>query len=367
MELSSEQRRHAFVGWIRTGWWPAIRTDDGTELKFNPYHDPRNGQFTFAPGGGAGSSSGSAGRVRSHPRRDPDPIDRLAEASRVATRRASNSEAEIALSPAPASFRVGRGSNSRAFEDPMTLEQSFPGLRDAPGGALIAVADNLLDLHGPADAMTAEVLQDQVKQLTSQIKAIDPHWHYDEIGPTDALGHPTYTVQGLNAKVNDLRFQRAAMIARAKGDYEPLKVETVRFVQERTDYAYKQGLASLQNGHLKPRLSNEEALGNFVDRQVRKDLRDRYNEVGINSAGPGPVRVNRRENNSSGGDLTYRRPDARVKDIALDVTLTRKTFKTPQVRGFFNTDFHPKQVIIIRPRQLGGEYTYAIPRSETKP
>ncbi len=96
----------------------------------------------------------------------------------------------------------------------MTLEQSFPGLRNSPGAAVVAVADNLFDLTGPAEAMTAEVLQNQRRQLSAQIKAIDPAWHYDEIVPTDALGNRIETIQGLTAKVNDLRFQRAAVTAR---------------------------------------------------------------------------------------------------------------------------------------------------------
>ena len=78
------------------------------------------------------------------------------------------------------------------------------------------------------------------------------------------------------------------------------------------------------------------------------------------------MRVNRRENNSSATELTYRRPDARVANVAFDVSLTQKTIKTAQIRDFFATDFKPSIVIIIRPRQLGGTYTYAIPRPEKK-
>ena len=248
----------------------------------------------------------------------------------------------------------------------MTLEQSFPGLRNSPGGAVVAVADGLFDLTGPANAMTAEVLDNQARQLSAQIKAIDPAWHYDEIVPTDALGNRIETTQGLTAKVNDLRFQRAAVTARVRGDYESLQVETLRFVQRNADAAYDQGVTLLKAGRLASRLSDQEALGNYVDQQVRRSLRERYNQSGIDSAGTGPVRVNRRENNSSGGELTYRRPDARVNDVAFDVTLTRKTLSTPQVRGFFDADFRPSRVVIIRPRQLGADYTYAIPRPETK-
>lgn len=248
----------------------------------------------------------------------------------------------------------------------MTLEHSFPGLRSSPGGAIVAVADNLFDLTGPANAMTQEVLQNRARQLIEQIKAIDPGWHYDEIVPIDALGNPIQTVQGLNTKVNDLRFQRAVMIARVKGGYEPLQVETLRFVQQRTDDAYDRGLALLKAGRLRRRLSDQEALGNYVDQRVRVTLRERYNQFGIDSAGAGPVRVNRRENDSSGGELTYRLPDARVEDVAFDVTPTRKTIKTAQVRGFFDADFRPSRVIIIRPRQIGADHAYAIPRPETK-
>lgn len=78
------------------------------------------------------------------------------------------------------------------------------------------------------------------------------------------------------------------------------------------------------------------------------------------------MRVNRRKNNNPGGDLTYRRPDARVNDVAFDVTLARKTLSTPQLRGFFDAGFRPSRVIIIRPRQLGTDHTYAVPRPETK-
>ena len=259
-----------------------------------------------------------------------------------------------------------RGSNSRGFEIPMTLEQSFPGLRNSPAGALIVVADNIFDFTGPANESMIEFLRDQSKQLTFQIKVIDPNWHYDEIGPTDAFGTPIVTVKSLNAKVNDLRLQHAAIVARKRGDYGPLQVETMRFVQQQTDNAYEKGEVLLKAGRLTPKLSEREALGNYIDRRVREDLRDRYTQLGIDSAGKGPVRVNRREDDTSGTDTTYRRPDSRVKDVAFDVTLTRKTLGTAQVRGFFNTDFRPSRVVIIRPSQLGGDHTYVISRPETK-
>ena len=46
-----------FGVFLRTGRVVAARRP--VEVKFNPYHDPRNGQFTFKPGGG---SLGEIGR-----------------------------------------------------------------------------------------------------------------------------------------------------------------------------------------------------------------------------------------------------------------------------------------------------------------
>ncbi|WP_188053947.1 hypothetical protein [Sphingosinithalassobacter sp. CS137] len=48
MQISSEQRRQAFSVWLRTGWLPSPGGRGGLELKFNPWHDPENGRFTFA-------------------------------------------------------------------------------------------------------------------------------------------------------------------------------------------------------------------------------------------------------------------------------------------------------------------------------
>src|SRR3546814_4328659 len=108
------------------------------------------------------------------------------------------------------------------------------------------------------------------------------------------------------------------------------------------------------------------SLGNFIDRRVRSDLRRRYHKYGIDAAGKGPVRVNRRENDSSGSELSFRLPDIRVGNNAYDVTLTQKPLRTPQVRGFFDADFRPTHVVIIRLRQIGAESRYIITRPEAK-
>ncbi|MEI5688017.1 DNA/RNA non-specific endonuclease [Sphingomonas kyungheensis] len=65
MQVSIEAKRRAYAAWLRTGRWPVMRGADGTEWKFNPYHDPKNGRFTTAGGGQAGTSSSSARLARS--------------------------------------------------------------------------------------------------------------------------------------------------------------------------------------------------------------------------------------------------------------------------------------------------------------
>lgn len=59
------------------------------------------------------------------------------------------------------------------------------------------------------------------------------------------------------------------------------RLETLRFVQQRVDNAYDDGVALLKAGRLIPRLSNQEAVGNYVNREVRRDLRVRYSQLGI--------------------------------------------------------------------------------------
>lgn len=69
MEISADERRQAFSHWLRTGRLPRLKNADGIEIKFNPWHDPENGRFTFANTGryfgrrGAGGSSGGSHRA----------------------------------------------------------------------------------------------------------------------------------------------------------------------------------------------------------------------------------------------------------------------------------------------------------------
>lgn len=61
MQGSSNDRRSGFAVWLRTGRWPDRAVAAGIERKFNPWHDPEDGRFTFA---GTGRHYGSGGQGR---------------------------------------------------------------------------------------------------------------------------------------------------------------------------------------------------------------------------------------------------------------------------------------------------------------
>lgn len=103
MEASPPDRRGAFEFWLRTGRWPRVRTDEGTEVKFNPWYDPVDGRFTFSgsgrfvprrssgafkPGGGSYGGGGKTGSWEaSSPKRAPVVPNPTSRGSSAATTR----------------------------------------------------------------------------------------------------------------------------------------------------------------------------------------------------------------------------------------------------------------------------------------
>jgi hypothetical protein len=67
INISDDERRRAHSVWLRSGRLPSVRSADGIEFKFNPWHDPGSGRFTFVGAGrhygqwGGGGSSGGKG------------------------------------------------------------------------------------------------------------------------------------------------------------------------------------------------------------------------------------------------------------------------------------------------------------------
>ena len=81
--------RLVFEHYLRTGRRLRPKEDEGpAEQKFNPYHDPRNGQFTFAPGGSRSLRSDS-GRNRSTTTSAPKQQAARVSAPKVPTRPSS--------------------------------------------------------------------------------------------------------------------------------------------------------------------------------------------------------------------------------------------------------------------------------------
>lgn len=192
MDISSEAYRRVHSHWLRTGRWLIGHSQRDIELKFNPYHDPRNGQFTFAPGGPrslshvvvshgrreAGRMNVPATRVSAHPAQQSTIESTNARSTTLseAVYRPEEDGATFAATSLPRPPGVSRGSNSRAFQDPITLQQAFPGLQGMPGGAILALGDSLLDVTGPARELTSQLTHDLTNTLINQIKAIDPHF-----------------------------------------------------------------------------------------------------------------------------------------------------------------------------------------------
>ena len=262
--------------------------------------------------------------------------------------------AQVRLPPPRGPAR--RGDNGGPpLEPPPTLAQIFPGLANSPLGAMLAPADSFLDLSGPAAAAVEALYTAARAQLIADIQEIYPDYTYP------SLGSPL-TTEGRAQELNDLRMIRAAALYTERGSPDALQVETLRFLQKSVDVAYAEGVRRYNDGELYPRLSRNEAIGNFIDRQVRRNLQIHFNAYRLNWGGGRDITINNRDYDRSASDVTYRIPDARVGRVSFDWTLTRKLRVSPQIRGFFSADSMPDAIIIVRPRQIGPDYTYLITR-----
>ena len=134
-----------FEIWARTGFLVTFKDEgDEDEAKFNPNHDPDDGRFTFGPGGGTlpprSSRAGQSPSQTGHEARKPQTL-----AQREDTQ-ARLIQAQFRPNPR---VRIG-GNGGPELNDPLIIEHVFPTLSHAPGGAIVAAADNIFDLTGPA-------------------------------------------------------------------------------------------------------------------------------------------------------------------------------------------------------------------------
>ena len=246
-------------------------------------------------------------------------------------------------------------------DDFTRLEEVFPGLKDNPGLAIpLAPIDSFLGVSASANEADLAGTMGQYWALVWKIKQVDPSFVDDELLPPDGIAGLTW--QGRTNLINHLRMARAAAYYRMRGDVGPLQVETLRFLRGAVDAAYKDAVSAADAGRLQPRLSREEAIGNWMDARVRTDLREMFNEYLIPYGPRSDVTINNRDYETTENDSLYRIPDARLRDVSFDWTLSLKTISDPQIRGFFRADSQPRAVIIIRPSQFGGDTIYLIPR-----
>jgi hypothetical protein len=253
--------------------------------------------------------------------------------------------------------RFGIGGNHPPIEEliPQKLLQS-------PAGPPVQFFDNLADISGPGDEANLEMGQLLMNNLLHAIHELDPNYVESGIWPPGFLAGMTW--QERLAAINRFRAVLAATIYRVRGDIRPLQEVTLDFMQRATNSAYDEGVELYDAGKLKVRLSREEAIGNYVDGIVRVQLRKFFDNLEISTDSGSTIRVNSRTYASSGTDASYRIPDARVGNLVFDASLTAKTSSSPQIKGFFNADFKPIGVVIVRPNQLGNNSSYVIWRME---
>jgi hypothetical protein len=124
IEMSEDEWRRAFPIWLRTGRLPASTKNDAIERKFNPWHDPSDGRFTFAGTGhyyGAGKAKPTS--------RAPNILGRD-----------NPQKPRIAAGPKP---------EARRAEQPARLS-GRPEERGATGGQPKPIASRLGDQPNPA-------------------------------------------------------------------------------------------------------------------------------------------------------------------------------------------------------------------------
>jgi hypothetical protein len=188
--------------------------------------------------------------------------------------------------------------------------------------------------------------------MIADIQSIDPDYSYHSLGPVR-------TLEGQANEINRLRSDKAMTLYKVRGDERELQVEVARFIQIRVDAAYEAGASLYDAGSLPRGRSRNQAIGNYIDIRVRRELQEYFNLYGVDHTS-GPLRVIGRQYDTSILEPTYVVPDARVEFGDYDWTLEPKTPGKRQIRGNFNSDLRPDWTMIIRPSQLGRGHTYLI-------
>ena len=313
-------------------------------LKWDPAEHPR--WLTGSPDGKGGkfAPKGGAGDTLT----GPDNASRNSHAADGTPKLIAVAEVEDERDP-----RFGIGGNHPPVEEllPRQLVQS-------PVGPVVQFLDNLLDLSGPGESANLEIAKVQMSDLLHAIHDVDPDYVYESLMPEGGLAGMSW--QERQNVITGLQADLAAAVYRVRGDIRPLQEVTLKFMQKTTNDAYDEAVEKYNKGELDIQLTREVAIGNYVDGMVRTQLRTFYNNLDISMGPNSPIRVNRRAYDTSDPPPSYRVPDARVGNFAFDVSLEAKSPSKGQIRGFFNADFAPTGVVIVRPNQLGTNSSYII-------
>ncbi len=150
---SGDRDSSAFSSWLRKGRLPPVLGPAGLELKFNPWHDPADGRFTFAGAGqhyGAGSSPPSPGD-RPHAPGDPG-RSRIATSARVEASRGGlpAGDGQNAGSNRPSRAKPSHAAGTRPVDAPDPVSEFFGGVgeglydvgKDGVAGVRAALTSN---------------------------------------------------------------------------------------------------------------------------------------------------------------------------------------------------------------------------------
>lgn len=234
--------------------------------------------------------------------------------------------------------------------------EAFSVPANSPGGAILAPVDGFLGLSSAADAAHLAVAEMQFAGLWNQIQQLEP----DHPGVPSFQNLEQMSQEGRIGFLRQVRFEKALVLYRVRGDYSELQTEIVPYVQSQVDLQYREAVKLYDSGQLNTRLNRNEAIGNYIDVAVRDTLRNKFRQADIKYGSGRNISINNRfyEN----GDASYTVPDLGIGRVMYDWTMTAKNARTPQVQGFFRSQNQPNAVVIIRPTEVGSVHTYLIAR-----
>jgi hypothetical protein len=188
---------------------------------------------------------------------------------------------QVGAPPEETDEEAFNGSNGGPpLDEVPTLQEMFPSLKDHPfATAIMAPFDHFIGFSSMADQV-GRIAQARIYQgLLDETKAIDPKYNEAALFPPGGFaGLPQADRDRI---IYETLMDRASAYYRVRGDARLLQIETLRFLRKTVDKAYADAIQADHAGILTPRLSRQEAIGNFVDSVVRDALRALYRTHGI--------------------------------------------------------------------------------------